>query len=122
MRKSMPKHGINLLWSGRQISLYISWAMIGYVTYFCSDFLGLNTAIVGTLILVSKVVDAISNFVIAYIVDNTHSKFGKGRPWDINIIPLWISLVIIFCIPASWGTKAGGIIPCCNQQLFFRVV
>lgn len=102
----MPKRGVAFLWSTRQISLYFSFAMIGYVTYFCSDFIGLNTAVVGTLFLVSKIADTISNFVIAYIVDNSHRKLGKGRPWDINIVPYWITLMLIFMIPASWGTTA----------------
>lgn len=106
MRTTLPKRGVGLLWSTRQISLYFSWAVIGFVTYFCSDYLGLNTAVVGTLILVSKILDAISNFVIAYIVDNTHMKLGRGRPWDLNIIPLWLMIILLFCIPASWGTTA----------------
>ena len=106
IRKTMPKHGVDLLWSTRQISLYFSWAVIGYVTYFCTDYIGLNAAIVGTLFLVSKVVDAISNFVIAYIVDNCNFKLGKGRPWELNIIPMWAMLILIFCIQDSWGLMA----------------
>lgn len=106
MKKTMPKHGVTFLWSTRQISLYFSWAVIGYVTYFCTDYIGLNPAVIGTLFLVSKIADAVSNFVIAYIVDNSHHKLGKGRPWDINIIPYWITIILIFAIPASWGTMA----------------
>lgn len=106
MRTTMPKHGVSFLWSTRQISLYFSWAVIGYVTYFCTDYIGLNAAVVGTLFLVSKIADTISNFIIAYIVDNSHLKLGKGRPWDINILPYWITMILIFCIPNSWGTTA----------------
>lgn len=106
MKKTMPRRGVSFLWSTRQISLYFSWAVIGYATYFCSDFIGLNPAIVGTLFLVSKIADTISNFVIAYIVDNSHRKLGKGRPWDINILPYWITIILLFAIPASWGTVA----------------
>ncbi|MCC8045571.1 MAG: MFS transporter [Clostridiales bacterium] len=106
MRKTMPKHGVGLLWSSRQISTYFSWAIIGYVTFFCSDYLGLSTGIVGTMLLASKILDAISNFVIAYIIDNTHFKQGKGRPWEISVIPYWITLILLFCVPAGWGNAA----------------
>lgn len=106
IREKTPKHAVSLLWSTRTISLSFCWAVVAQVTYFCTDHLGLNAAIVGLLLLVSKIVDCISNFVIANIVDNGNHKLGKARPHEIHIVLLWICVVLMFSIPSSWGSTA----------------
>lgn len=105
-KKANSLKGKRLKWSSYAISMYVSWAVVGYVTYFSTDTLGLNVGIIGTLILVSKVLDAITNFIAATLVDNFHSKKGKGRPWSICIIPYWISIVVMFSIPKGLGNTA----------------
>lgn len=77
--------------------------MIGFLTFFCTDTLGLNAAVIGTLLLVAKIVDAITNFIFAYIVDNAHFKSGKGRPFEILLIPAWIATFAMFGIPLGWN-------------------
>lgn len=98
--------GAKFKWSTQAISVYFSWAVAGYVVYYCTDRLGLNSGIIGTLILLAKIVDAITNFIAATIVDNCHFKKGKGRPWAICVIPMWITTILMFSIPSSWGTTA----------------
>ena len=98
--------GKKLKWASLLISLYFSFSVVGYASYYATDRIGLNVGVVGILFLVAKVVDAITNFIAATIVDNCHSKKGKGRPFAICIIPMWISIVLMFSIPASWGTTA----------------
>lgn len=106
VRSNDNRKGISILWSTRQISMAISWGILGYVSYFCSNYLGLDTGIVGMLLLASKIIDVISNFVIAYVVDNMHPKAGKGRAWEWNIVPMWIMYVLLYLIPAGWGNGA----------------
>lgn len=98
--------GKKLKWSAQSISMYFSWAVIGYVTYYSTDILGLNAGIIGTLILLSKILDAITNFIAATIVDSHRFKKGKGRPWAICIIPMWVSIILMFSIPKEWGDTA----------------
>ena len=105
-RTGVPKHGTSILWSTRTIALYLCWSVVAQVTYFCTDHLGLNAAIVGILFMASKVVDCISNFVIANIVDNSTSRWGKVRQHEIHIVLLWVDIILMFSIPASWGTLA----------------
>ena len=102
-RKEAPKHATSLLWSSRAISLYFAWAVIAQVTYFCTDHLGLNAGIVGSIMLFSKVADCISNFLIANYVDNHSSKWGKVRHHEIHIVLLWVDVVLMFMIPKTWG-------------------
>ena len=79
MKNTLKDWGKGLLWSTRSISLSADAMLIGFLTFFCTDTLGLNIGIIGTLLLVAKIVDAITNFIFAYIVDNFHFKSGKGR-------------------------------------------
>lgn len=104
MKKSLKDWGRGLLWSTRSISLSADSMIIGFLTYFCTDTLGLNVGVIGTLLLVAKIVDAITNFVFAYIVDNAHFKSGKGRPFEIFLIPAWIATFAMFGIPLGWNT------------------
>lgn len=102
MKNTLKNWGLGLLWSTRSISLSADAMLIGFLTYFCTDTLGLNIGVIGTLLLVAKITDAISNFVFAYIVDNCHFKSGKGRPFEILLIPAWISTFLMFGIPLGW--------------------
>lgn len=102
-RKEAPKHGTAILWTSRTISLYFAWAVIAQVTYFCTDYLGLNAGIIGSIMLFSKVADCISNFLIANYIDNGSSKWGKVRQHEVHIVLLWIDVALMFMIPKGLG-------------------
>lgn len=75
-------------WKSRDVSLSaINAIILGYMTLFCTDYLGMNAAVVGTLMMVSKVFDGISDLFIGFIIDNTHTRFGKARPYDLRSLP-----------------------------------
>ena len=94
--------GRGFAWSSRSFSLSVDSMLLMYLTYFCSDTLGLNLGVIGTMLLVAKIVDTATNFIFAYLVDNLHLKGGKGRPYEILIIPAWICTFILFGIPITW--------------------
>lgn len=102
--KQTPKRGISLLWSSRTVSLALHTSLFSFFTYFCTNHLGLNAGVIGVMILVAKVIDAITNFICAYLVDNLHMKLGKGRPFELCIIPAWICVWLTFGIPLEWKT------------------
>ena len=78
-----------------------------FVMIYLSDTIGLNTGIVGTLMAVAKIFDGISDVIFGSLIDKTHTKMGKARPWM-----LWpyfgcgVCLFAIFAIPTSWGKVA----------------
>lgn len=96
--------GLGAIWSTRSFSLSADSMVLGFLSVYAASYLGLDLAVIGTLLLVAKIVDAISNFVIAFIVDNTHWKLGKGRPWEIFVIPMWLLTFVLYGIPIGWNT------------------
>ena len=61
-----------------------------------------DAGVAGTIIALSKVFDGISDLIMGGIVDHTKSKHGKARIWLVRMcIPLAVSTLLLFCIPAS---------------------
>lgn len=74
--------------------------MMSFLTFFYTDYLGLDPAVVGGLILVSKIFDGVTDVVAGTIVENTHTKTGSARPWILRTaVPLALSLVLLFTVP-----------------------
>lgn len=97
-RKKMPLW-YGAAWSTRGVAYAVNIVYIAYITYYCTDILGLNAAIVGTLLLVSKVVDAFTDLGFGYLLDKTHTRWGKARPYEIFVIFQWLFTILMFNIP-----------------------
>ncbi len=73
-----------------------------FVMIFLTDTVGMNAGVVGTLIAVSKLFDGLSDIFFGSLIDKTHSRMGKARPWMFyGYFGCAICLVAIFCIPAG---------------------
>ncbi len=71
-----------------------------YLTFFYTDALGMNAAIIGAIMMFSRFFDGISDIVMGYIVDRTRTKYGKARPWLLWLaVPMSIATVMIFLVP-----------------------
>ena len=78
-----------------------------FVMIYLTNTVGLNPGIVGTLIAVSKLLDGVTDIFFGSLIDKTHSKMGKARPWMLyGYIGCAITLVAIFAIPTSLGQFA----------------
>lgn len=74
-----------------------------FLMFFYTDVIGLNAGIIGTIILVSKVFDGISDLVMGVIVDRTDSKYGKAKCWLLWLcVPYAVSRVILFLLSPTW--------------------
>lgn len=72
-------------------------AMIGtYLTIYLTDSFGINAAAVGTLFLIARIIDAITDPIMGIIVDNTKSKMGKSRPY-LLFVPIFMGISTIMC-------------------------
>lgn len=76
--------------------------LVGILTYFYTDKVGIAAATVGTLMLVTRILDAVADLVMGKIVDGTKSKYGKARPWMLWMaIPALVSIILLFTVPAE---------------------
>lgn len=78
-----------------------------FVMIYLTNTIGLSAGIVGTLIAVSKLFDGLTDIFFGSMIDKTHSKLGKARPWMLyGYIGCAITLAAIFAVPTSWGATA----------------
>ena len=89
--------------AGNVVYAFLTSFMMVYLT----DSVGLAAGVVGTLIAVSKLFDGFTDIFFGSMIDKTHSKMGKAKPWMLyGYIGCAITLVCCFAIPVSFGTTA----------------
>lgn len=87
-------------------ALLLNAVLATYLNVFYTDVLNL-TALWGGLFLmifpiISKVIDAITNVIMGYIIDRTRTKQGKARPWLLLSAPLVaITGILLFTVPTG---------------------
>ena len=89
-------------------NVYVAMAST-FLTGYYTDTVGLAAAAVGTMMLLARIFDGITDLMMGALVDKTKSKYGKARPWVMWTAPLMaIGLVLLFAVPKSmYGTHAG---------------
>ena len=95
----MLKKSKIVLWSLRNISIMAGFVVMSYVSYFATNCLGISAGVIGALLLASKLFDGITDLIAGYFVEKTNTKLGKGRPYDLCIIGVWICTVLMFAVP-----------------------
>ena len=71
-----------------------------FLGFFYTDVFGLPSAAVGTLMLVSRFGDGISDLLMGAIADRTTTRWGKFRPWILWMaIPFGVMAVLTFTTP-----------------------
>lgn len=71
-----------------------------FVTFFYTDALGLNAAIIGTIMMLSRVFDGFTDIFMGFIMDQVKSKHGKARCWLLWLaIPIALAMVLVFLVP-----------------------
>ena len=94
----VPKKQL-LAWPTRTISYAVASTMLGYVTFFTTDFLGISAATAGLIFMISKIFDGFTDIAAGYVIDRTQTKLGKGRPYELALIGYWICILLLFSAP-----------------------
>lgn len=88
--------GANLCWT----------FMSMYITMYYTDSVGISAAVAGTMMLVARLLDGITDFIGAWIIEKVHFKMGKIRPWFMISAPLLgIGLFLCFHVPTSLSSS-----------------
>ncbi|MEN2739644.1 MFS transporter [Microbacterium sp. X-17] len=94
-------------WSAHSFSMNALVVMTGYFTIYATDTLRLNPAVVGILLVVSKILDAVGALFTGWLVDRApETKWGKARPFDLIIIACWAATAFMFSTPGALGDVA----------------
>lgn len=79
-------------------------AISAFLLVYYTNVVGASAAAAASIIAISKILDGISDLAMGYIVDHTHSKWGKARPWIARLcIPLAVCTVLMFSVPSSFA-------------------
>jgi len=90
-------------------ALLLNAVLATYLNVYYTDVLKLTRVWGGAFLVVfpilSKIVDAVTNVVMGYIIDRTHTKEGKARPWLLLSAPLLtITGILLFTVPSGSET------------------
>ena len=93
-----------------------------FISAYLTDSVGIGVATVSTMMLVNRVFDLFSDFLMGSLVDKTHTKYGKARPWLALSAPLIaLFLILLFSVPDGMG-KTGKIVYVYIMYLFINAV
>ena len=85
----------NLVWT----------TIMSFLTIYYTDNVGIAAAVVGTMMLVTRVLDGGSDLIMGVIIDKTNTKYGKARIWILLSAPLMsIGLIALFNVPGTLST------------------
>lgn len=85
-----------------QFSLNAISGLIGQLTYFYTDKVGVAAGAIATALLIVKILDAFTDIIMGYIVDHTAPGKEKYRPWILRmILPMALIMILMFTVPAN---------------------
>ena len=87
-------------------ALLLNAVLATYLNVYYTDVLKLTHIWGGAFLvvfpIVSKIIDAVTNVVMGYIIDRTHTPAGKARPWLLLSAPLLaITGILLFTVPSG---------------------
>ena len=90
-------------------ALLLNAVLATYLNVYYTDVLKLTSLWGGAFLvvfpIVSKIIDAITNVAMGYIIDRTHTPEGKARPWLLLSAPLLaVTGILLFTVPAGSQT------------------
>ncbi|WP_368505446.1 MFS transporter [Alkalihalophilus sp. As8PL] len=93
--KEMLNYGLGFF------GIILVWTLVGsFLTFYYTDVAGISAGVVGTLMLVARLFDGVTDIGMGTVVDRTKSKHGKARPWIIWMtLPLAIATIMLFTVP-----------------------
>ena len=99
-----------LSYGAGSVASNVGWNMVAaFLIVYYTDVALLPVAAVGTLVLLARIFDAVIDPVAGVVVDRTHTRWGKARPYMLfGSVPFSILCVLTFWVPnASLALKLG---------------
>src|SRR5699024_9022436 len=92
-------------YAGGDVACNVVFGMVGtLLTLFYTDYVGVNPALIGMVMLISRCFDGVSDLIMGFLVEHTNSKWGKSRPWILWMsLPYAVSAILLFTVPHTTG-------------------
>ena len=83
------------------LSCNLVWQMISlYLMFFYTDIMGLPAYYAGLMFLVTRLVDGVADVLMGLLIDNTHTRWGRCRPYLLlGAVPFGLLCVMAFYVP-----------------------
>jgi glycoside/pentoside/hexuronide:cation symporter, GPH family len=79
---------------------FVFQTQITFLLFFYTNVLGIAAGIAGTILLISRVIDACTDPIVGALADRTRTRWGYYRPWVLwTALPLAVAFVICFTAP-----------------------
>lgn len=103
---------------GNVMSTLLASFLLSYYT----DTAGIAAAAIGTMFVICRLLDGVTDFAMGGIVDKTNTKIGKARPWLIICAPLMvIGIILILSVPQGWS-QAGKLVYAYITYIFLNCI
>ena len=87
-----------------QFALNSMSGLVGQLTYFYTDKVGMAAGAVATVFFICKIIDAFTDVIMGNIVDHTAPGKEKYRPWILKMaVPAAIMIVLLFTVPIGFS-------------------
>lgn len=99
-------------------------ALIGVLYfYFIVNVIGISAGWAGTVVLISKIWDAVIDPFLGVITDNTRTKIGRRRPFILaGAILLIVAMALVWMPIVGWSSMAWKIVFCTLTYIFYNTV
>jgi glycoside/pentoside/hexuronide:cation symporter, GPH family len=86
---------------GDSAANFVFQTQITFLMFFYTDVFGIGASTAGTIVLISRLVDALTDPVVGALADRTKTRWGRYRPWIlVTAVPLAIALVLCYITPS----------------------
>ena len=102
----MPTMREKICYGFGDVSCNIVYGLVAsLITLFYTDYVGVSPMTVGLVMIISRCLDGVSDFVMGIIVSKTNSKWGKARPWILWMaVPFGVAAVLLMLVPQTTPT------------------
>lgn len=88
-----------------QFALNAMSGLVGQLTYFYTDKVGMAAGAIATVFFICKIIDAFTDIFMGNIIDHTAPGKEKYRPWLLKMaIPAAIIIVMLFTVPSGFSS------------------
>ena len=117
-RKKETSLGEKLAYSLGDSGSGFVWTFTGsFLTLYYTDSVLMSAAFIGTIMLVTRICDGISDIVMGFVIERTHTKMGKARPWFGYFTTCYFIFIDVSCTARAFRTEK---VYLCGGYLFYN--